>query len=448
MLALITCAVLHGPYAVGAVQDIKLNVIGSPSAILWETANTKLSDYPMALSLCFDYACVSHVPSSVLLDDGMVYNNTVAIVRVRGPQESYDGVFHISENLYPQISVWDFPDVVITVCRGVLYTVDPPVMCKRNNYAKAVCSGTHMQCVFEMVRGGAVGVAVLNMLRNITCTDTVDLVMASGDPVTVCAEEHNGVYEFNGVANGSMAVQFDGVRQIIYPDLDVHDTVQNVTFISLLVVALVVWTGVTRGGMAIGDAVYCPTKVQSLLIVDISWSILFSTVYAMHTHGLSLIPVHLSAALGSAYTSLIVTGYVLYQLMASLIAVSILNGFTEHSTYRAVILRHTIEMQIMGAIHMHFPDALGDNMRNLIALFVAVAGLVVCGRDARLLQLQLHAQMWQGPSMAFLLLVGHHNIVTGVYSSIFLASALEGYAAVPPVLAVSVVLFGAGYSAK
>ena len=81
-----------------------------------------------------------------------------------------------------------------------------------------------------------------------SCTATDFALVTESGNVTLCANQVSpGIFAFNGLQDSTVAVEIIGVFQIVYTDLEAHDTIESALFTIILILGLVVWTGATKG---------------------------------------------------------------------------------------------------------------------------------------------------------------------------------------------------------
>ena len=158
-----------------------------------------------------------------------------------------------------------------------------------------------------------------------------------------------------------MAVEIIGVFQIVYTDLEAHDTIESALFTIILILGLVVWTGATKGGMLLKRSdLRPPSKMQKLVVADVSMSILATICYSVHDHGLSLLPFELSYSIGDEYGSFLCRSTSFFKRCSPLsFSALLMLDLTKDSYLELMMLRVLVELQLLISLHFHFPVAFG-----------------------------------------------------------------------------------------
>ena len=244
--------------------------------------------------------------------------------------------------------------------------------------------------------------------------------MTESGNVTLCADQVSpGIFAFNGLQDSTVAVEIIGVFQIVYTDLEAHDTIESALFTIILILGLVVWTGATKGGMLLKRSdLRPPSKMQKLVVADVSMSILATICYSVHDHGLSLLPFELSYSIGDEYGSVLVSLYVFLQtLLTAFISALLMLELTKDSYLELMMLRVLVELQLLISLHFHFPVAFGTMLRELVGLFISITSLVICGRDFAILFSRRPIKRWHWLLAVTFILSLHHVIVAGFYGT-------------------------------
>jgi hypothetical protein len=435
--------------------ELHLRVVPAVSAriIEWNVQNALYgpTGIPVAFQLCFDYNCRSALPGAVPATANGTRAQTYDYVST--PENVYGGFFDVIDPVgTPRLSVWDFDETRTSFCRQTLYATSAPMpaACRLRGRSVATCSGNPRTCRHQgLTSDGSTAVAILTPEYLPTCSASGFAVVTESGNVPVCADEiEPNVYAFNGIHDSTAAVEYSDMFQVVYVDLKVHDTLEGAVFAVGLILALVIWTGATKGGTILSrNDLRPPTSMQKLLVADVSMSILATVCYSVHDHGLSLLPLELSYSIGDEYGSVVVSLYVLLQVvLTSIISALLMLPLNNNDYAELITLRALVEIQLLIAVHFHFPAEFGTMLRELVGLFISVTALVLCGRDSAILFAQKPLRQWHGLVVLAFTLTLHHVVVTGLYTVLLKSSHVSVLHTEVTAAALSAVIVAAGAS--
>ena len=366
---------LHGAFA---QSHLEYYINQNSEDLTFYTTNARVNNFATTFELCFARNCISSLSATAF--PGLQPAN---VELLQTPEHVYTGVFVSSD--VNRLSLWDFETV--HVCHNIVYTGDVPPHCTTGPVARGVCSGKDQVCRFRAMLDGNIVVAILKTNEIVPCDDKSLRVETNTGYYATCGRLiAPSVYEFSSnlhLDTASLATLPNSHELLLYVDTRRHDELQSGVFAVIVCLSIVVWTRTTNGGQAIGSLLsIIPSKVQRLIIFDISSSVLSTGVWIIGAHSTALIPPACFQHFGRRYTEFSLILFVLLMVCCNaVVANCVRTPLTRESVLRAIMLRHVMEIELMFSLHMFFPESFGNDLRELLGLFLGCSVLCVIGRD-------------------------------------------------------------------
>lgn len=428
--------------------------------ISWTTQNTKISSShaDVGFSVCFDLLCSSTLPQGLETQSILKIKNEqdeekAAIDILETPDKTYAAVFETMGKQEFQLSVWDIAPGML--CKNIWYKDKIPSHCLSMQTLKAKCTGQQQECMFEAkLKDTNEQIKLkINWNKNVKCDDKSVIVVLKPldigqNNVEICAKRafnRQNVYEFNQIGNEEMAVYFDSTtnEMFVNPNLKTHDDIESGVFTFALILFLIVWTEITKGGIvSLNKSLFFLKKNEKILTVDVAISILVTSCFSIAKHGRAIIPSAVAIIFSNTVASVVI---VLYILMVAIAAMSTLvivakSNETSIEIKKSIMLRHSVDFLIMLAAHLHFPLALSLLLREILGLVLAVTVSAVIGRDIAviaIIQKKKLNKMFAITIVLFLLVLNHAALVLAlpvIYRSSGIADSSAVYVSVALVI--------------